>query len=451
MAKKIIILCLIGIALLSSAHSFASSVEATIQFKNEDSKESAPIVLTMKPYLDNFSWADLTSRYKAIWNFPTQTKSFKDVDKLMLAPQESVSANLSYPWNDNWYGMSQYAFNYADRSKEYGCFVTELRLSGRVWEKHNYNVVIASYRKDPTHSDDYLTCYAEKNTASSFTVRMGSSKNKKEEKNVVDDGQRYSRAGDVEKLRLLDYYNIDRPIELWKDQATNSAFVLANNKDVPVITPIQPFNVIPQDTLTIKLISNTAQTLIAGQSLLDKWSRLNSNYYILQPENIQSASKESVIKFRGNDFSLARLHYHFADYAEDSGCYITAFTNDIHQYNANEIIALYHLDSKHKPQERKLYCFISQDTSNGLLNITITFYDNPFAIKEKINVADLVNTISSSFLNRWHETAYGRAQTYYSNPGNLNFWEGAMFEPKEVDFNLDPTRHLLFNSHLLFF
>ena len=349
MMKKIIILSALVMSLLSSVHSIASSsVDATIQFKNEDSKESAPVVSTMQPYLDNFRWVRPLSGYKAIWNFPTQVKSFKDVDKLTLAPQESVSANLSYSWYDNWYGMSQYAFNYADRPKEYGCFVTELRLSGRKWETHNYNIVIASYRKDPTHPDDYLTCYAEKNAASSFTIHMASSKNKKEEKSFVDDSQRYSEVGDVELLKSLDYYHIDRSIELWKDQNNNLAFVLANNKETPAITSIQSSNFVPPYIFTIKLINNTTQTVVAGQPLFDKWSRVNIKNYIIQPVNIQPASIDNI-KLRGSTYSYARLNYHFAGSTDDRGCYIGAFTNNDYtrDINYNELVAFYRFDRTH--------------------------------------------------------------------------------------------------------
>jgi len=451
--------------------SYCNASDAIIAFKNEDGESSVPIVSTMSPYLDNFSWASLRrSDYQATWHFlnrPSTTKSFKDVNKITLASGECILANLSSPWEWNWYGMSQYAFNYENRQREYGCFITELRLNARwleSWfEGRDYNIVIASYRYDPSHPTDYLTCYVKRNSPYSFTVHMVSSQNKKEEDN--EDSKRYSIAGDTEKLRRLNDYKIDLPIELWKDEKNNLVFEMVNNQTVPVIKSrlLQAADSSPNNTAdsssnhisTIELINNTSQVLVAGQPLLDKFSRLNSQYLVMQPQQLQPASvtkEESTIKlsiFPYHLFAFVRLNYHFADYAEDSGCYITTYVQPF----SSLFWTIYRFDPKHLGNtEKNLYCLIT-DGTGSTNKITITFYENPLDIKEPgINPVEL-NT--SPYVSYSYSTYGNRDLPFYDQGKELIDKEqitkvfrkeDLVHYHNDIEFPIDPTHYFSFGE-----
>jgi len=77
--------------------------------------------------------------------------------------------------------------------------------------------------------------------------------------------------------------------------------------------------------------------------------------------------------------SVARFNYHFAGYAEESGCYITTFIDDNHSHTLCLIV--YQFDPNHPVPEKQLYCLISFDRANDS-NLNVVFYDNSSAVKE---------------------------------------------------------------------
>ncbi len=403
--KNILLLFFVSL-LLTSANSIASPVPVTLQFKNDDSQGEA-IILTKQPLVDNFDWKNSNSEYKAVWNLPNGDKSFKDIEQpIKLLPGQSISAFLSYRWNDRWYGLSQYSFNYENRPKEYGCFITEARISGLVFESRNSNRVIVSYRQDPNHPDDYLTCSVEKNTNSSFTIHMTSSKNKADEKNIANDSQRYSQVGDVDRLIQ---YGVYLPIELWKDEK--------DNKSTALVLSLTSANAVPYINYSsrisyefyyrLRLVNLTNQVIVAGEPIYNNWKNfygpsdlapysISESDVLLYPKRIepnQTDVSPVILNTHGGENSAVRMNYHFEGYQEWSGCYILVIGPD---RNNAVISTYYNFDSAHP--EKNLYCFISVNpaliNSGTVGRVTITFYDNFNSIKEVLLLAPTDKIVS---------------------------------------------------------
>jgi hypothetical protein len=328
--------------LIMGISAYASAVTANISFLNETNRT---IVQTKEPYLEPYS-PFLIAHYEFI--APHKT----------IAPQQSSDANLAYEWNFDWYGASQFAYNYEGRSKNSGCFVTELRFSGYFLNFRNSNTVIASYIKDPAYPNDYLICVVEPNPSStdSFIVRLQPST--QDEKS--EDSQRFSMVGDVNLLAYTLTYGIDLPIPL------NPILTLYPNQPQPELTrshfslPTTP----PTYTDTLQVINHSSLTLVAGPQISDRSSKFSSHYVIDQPQEILPLETKAIHMSTSaylNRF-LARFNYHIKGYAEESGCYISTLLNW-------DNIASFHFDSQHPSPQPNLYCVMTNKH-------TIEIYDH---------------------------------------------------------------------------
>jgi hypothetical protein len=339
MILNIIRKLIIGVMLFGAMPSVfaASKVTATLIFDNETHN---PITQIQKPYIENDEKV-----------CPTPEDSF-------LLPEETIQPNtmskttLSYLWGDSeiWYGGSQFAYNYAGRSKDYGCFITEIRFSGRLWNIRNYNAVIASYRKDPEHPNDYLMCTVERDPVAldQFKVHFISSQKGDPQ---AEDVKRYAMVGDLNYLQARKRYGIDKPIPL------NPVLNLNPNSMVPQPTSVNPssdkLNTASSDTVNkFIVINHSNQTLVAGPKVLNHFGQWSSRNYVNQPEKISPRQTVTVEVASARDFQ--RLNYHVQGYSEDSGCFLT-----VNAYIDNTFPAVmsYHFDPTRAP-EKNLYCSV---------------------------------------------------------------------------------------------
>ncbi len=204
------------------AHASASwnagdTLSTTIYFNNDTNQQ---ITQTMAPSLDNFS--------NYLLHFDPQfTKPNASVE-----PHQNSVATISYNHAWTWYGMNQYAYNYTGRSSKYGCFITEIRLTDSfVYLEANHQIVIASYRQDPDHLDDYLMCTIDSNAKGDRIVHFKSVQASMD--NKPDDTKRYSIDDEDSSLKKITYYTIDKPIPLWTDQDTKQTLVINPNQTEP--------------------------------------------------------------------------------------------------------------------------------------------------------------------------------------------------------------------------
>jgi len=317
-----------------------SNIQTTITFAN---MQNRAVQQTMEPKLDNFSAATSYDYY--LFKQPSST----------IAPQGSTQTTISYNWYYNWYGMTQFAYNYPGGSAEYGCFVTELRLSGK-W--YSYHIGISSYRPDPAFPNDYLVCHIEKITNDSFKVKLLSAQ---QEKNLpTNDIERVNIVDESNQLAETSYYSINLPIKL------NPVLNLVPDNPKPQKVQDQPIIATsPKDANEIIVINHAGVPLTAGLQLLDKFSQLNDQYYIDQPKDIVAATSDSpqsvTIKVNRPDFGyfgFQRFNYHIKDQFDQSGCYIFK----IRGKGGNALIASYLVNTQNNI-EKPLYCVVTkQDT-----------------------------------------------------------------------------------------
>ncbi|MCD6038769.1 MAG: hypothetical protein K0S27_169 [Gammaproteobacteria bacterium] len=341
-----------GFLFLGASEITYAEVSASITFNNETTQA---VQQTREPYTDHFSHYHPDYAF----NKPLAT----------LLPQQSSTATISYPWSYDWYGMSQYTYNYVGRSSKYGCFITELRLSGKFFDISNFNLVIASYKKDPEHLDDYLMCSVDRNSNTAFTVHLKSMHGN------IDDTQNYSIAGDSTLLDKLADYHIDLPIPLWVDQEQKQAFVIQPRTSQPALVASDSlvFTPPPNDIETITVANHTDEILVAGSPLLDRYSQLSKAYYVSQPDTINPGEKKEIKISKNGDF-MARFNYHIlGSKITDNGCYITvppaaAFITP--QFNYSPFIAAFHLPEL-SSFEKNVFCAVSSSAER-----TVAIYDN---------------------------------------------------------------------------
>jgi hypothetical protein len=328
MNKTLIFIYFLIVAACSATSCYSSSVSAKITFNNQTTK---PIIQTQEPYLDNYSYISGGFDFQA----PDKT----------IAPSQSTSVTISFPWRTKWYGASQYSYNYEGRSKDYGCFVTEIRLStAYFFIPWNYNVVIASYRKDPNFPDDYLVCTAGRNSNTDFTIHLMSSSQDQQ----TDDTKRYTIAGD-NYLKDMVGYGLDLPISL------NPTLTLYPNKSEPEVAQQPQKQSLPKDTKTITIVNHTDNTLIAGPAVLNNFSRFTSQNYVEQSPEILPKAKQAIKIVAG---FAQRFNYHIKDYDEQSGCYITTNLPDVPDRNNITTVVSSFFDKQHET-EKNLYCVMT--------------------------------------------------------------------------------------------
>lgn|GEM_PF-5421709 len=289
----------------------ATMVSTAIQFSNDTNQQ---VTQTMAPYLDNFArYVHATHSYDTVSQAP----------KVIIEPYQQSTAKIAYDSRWNWYGMNQYAYNYMGRSSKYGCFITEIRLTN-FFGSTEY-IVISSYRQDPDHLDDYLMCTVDSISNNQFNVHFKSTLATID--NKLDDSKRYSIIDPYSFLNTITYYTINKPIQLWTDPDTRQTLVIKPNQNVPqLILNDSLVAAQPNKVRTISVTNNSSETVVAGPQLLDKFSRLNSEYYIYQPAEIKAGETQNI-KIAMPDsgyYSIARFSYHIQDdHSELNGCYIT--------------------------------------------------------------------------------------------------------------------------------
>jgi hypothetical protein len=297
-----------------------------------------------------------------------------------------------YPRAYDWYGMSQYAYNYENRSSEYGCTITEIRLS-RAWSRwspfYNRRILIASYRQDPEHLDDYLMCDADNLDNTSFTVHFKSVQASTDIN--TDDSKRYSIKDANRFLADRDQYSIDLSIPLWVDQKQEKAFVIRPNKSTPEIVGLDYLakeHPEPKNTKTITVMNHTSETLVARPLLVDKFSKLRKQYYIDQPDEIKPGETQQIkVALSNNDdyfdwLSTVRFNYYIQGHSAEkpSGCYITfaPAPRQLFSYAipSHKLITSFLFDSDHSLSEKNLYCIIVKPLQPSEEPLTVIIDDD---------------------------------------------------------------------------
>lgn len=347
--------CLLFFTILI-CHSALGQVTRNILFFNITNR---PVQQTQTPYLDNFSYYSSDADYQFI--APNTT----------ILPNTTSTASISYDWWRTWYNIGQFAYNYSGRSANYGCFVTTISLSGHAYAERSYHIVISSYRKDPSNSNDYLICRVKRGSVNTFIVNFTSSQDWNEKNdNLLDDSNRYTIQGDDGELKNTSKYRINKPIPL-NPNLSQPALVLYPDERYPALIRRHYVSPLPSNppghTDEISITNYASVGVVSGPSpLLDKYSQFNSQYFFEMPASISPGETVKVKIGIGNgDFDLERFSYQIAGYAPNSGCYIT--TSTLHW--ATDIpIASFYFDPLHP--EKNLYCLATDRN-------TISIYDDP--------------------------------------------------------------------------
>lgn len=351
--KQAVTIFSLNVFLISTC--LASELKTTLEFVN---KTTQAIIETKPPLLDN-----------AASFSPTQYDQ-QTLPENTLQPNGSTTAILSFNSQLSWNNISQFAFNYPGRSPQYGCFITEIRRSGWV---ENYRTLIASYRKDPEHPDDYLICgiTAKSDT---YTITFNSSQNTRDSKE--DDSQRYAIIGNgfkgIAGLLTLHRFNINRLIPL------NDILSLDPDKgEVTTDKFATSDSTLPQDAEKIKIINHTAENLIKKPTKLDRFSHFNSEYAFQEPATTLPPHGETELQIALPNFSryaLAQVSYQIAGHAFDSGCYITYVTDKYYTSSSDKIKSILIASFVNDPsQPKNLVCTVSGNQ--------IDIYDDLAAIK----------------------------------------------------------------------